>query len=89
MIRSRLFGEFKPSPICMPEGEDVDDYTTCYAIGWGRLGQKSKGFYHIRFILNCFECELIFKLKAFVHTILILNGYILVLIFPLNKVSIA
>ena len=27
---------FEPEPICLPEGEKVDEDSICYAIGWGR-----------------------------------------------------
>lgn len=29
-------GNFVPEPICLPDGEVIDDDTTCYAIGWGK-----------------------------------------------------
>ena len=29
-------GNFVPEPICLPDGEEIDDDTTCYAIGWGK-----------------------------------------------------
>ena len=29
-------GNFVPEPICLPDGEEIDDGTTCYAIGWGK-----------------------------------------------------